>query len=368
MIPRRPTSRILQAGALLCLLATAAASTPAVGRSPVRVAEVLCDGRRDPVGVDPGRVRFSWVMESDARGQSQGAYAIEVASSLEALLAGRPDVWASGRVGGAREPARALRRPAARVRAGLLLAREGRGRGGAAHRLERAGAFRHRPRRCRRLGRGPLDRLRGHAGAGEARPGNPRAPRPEAPAEAETAGRAAPAPRVRGAPARHAGPALRERPRPLRGVPQRREGGRPVPRAGLDGLRPHRALRRVRRDRAASRRPERDRGHRRKRLPPHRARALPQAQRSPTAGRSSSPRCASSTRTAAARPSRPAPPGRRRRRRSPSPASTGERTSTRGSSPRAGPPPISTTRAGAARRRPLPRPADCRSRRITRCA
>ncbi len=73
---------------------------PAGERSPVRVAEVLCDGRLDPVGVDPGRVRFSWVMESDARGQSQGAYAIEVASSPEALLAGKPDVWASGRVGG----------------------------------------------------------------------------------------------------------------------------------------------------------------------------------------------------------------------------------------------------------------------------
>ena len=39
-------------------------------------------------------------MESDARGQSQGAYAIEVASSREALLAGKPDVWDSGRVGG----------------------------------------------------------------------------------------------------------------------------------------------------------------------------------------------------------------------------------------------------------------------------
>ena len=81
-------------------LATAAAPTPAVDRSPVRVAETLCDGRRDPVGVDPGDVRFSWVMESDARGQSQGAYRLQVASSREALLAGKPDVWDSGRVGG----------------------------------------------------------------------------------------------------------------------------------------------------------------------------------------------------------------------------------------------------------------------------
>ena len=39
-------------------------------------------------------------MESDARGQAQGAWHLEVASSREALLAGKPDVWDSGRVGG----------------------------------------------------------------------------------------------------------------------------------------------------------------------------------------------------------------------------------------------------------------------------
>jgi hypothetical protein len=86
-------------GAALALLAAAGVSTVA-GESPVRVAEVLCDGRVEPVGVDPGSVRFSWVMESEARGQSQAAYFVEVASGREALLAGRADVWSSGHVGG----------------------------------------------------------------------------------------------------------------------------------------------------------------------------------------------------------------------------------------------------------------------------
>ncbi len=92
-------SRSRPIGAFLLLTAAAAAGAPAPETSPVRVADLLCDGRRDPVGVDPGGVRFSWVMESGARGQSQGAYRIEVASSREGLLAGKPDVWDSGRVG-----------------------------------------------------------------------------------------------------------------------------------------------------------------------------------------------------------------------------------------------------------------------------
>jgi hypothetical protein len=83
---------------LLGLLAGAAADAAAAGKSPVQVAELLCDGRRDPIGVDPAAVRFSWVMESDARGQSQRAYWIAAASSREALLAGTADAWDSGRV------------------------------------------------------------------------------------------------------------------------------------------------------------------------------------------------------------------------------------------------------------------------------
>jgi alpha-L-rhamnosidase len=92
--------RKIQGAALALLLPAATAATPPTDHSPVRVAEVLCDGRRDPVGVDLRGVRFSWVMESDARGQAQGAYHLEVASSHAALLAGQADTWDSGRVGG----------------------------------------------------------------------------------------------------------------------------------------------------------------------------------------------------------------------------------------------------------------------------
>jgi alpha-L-rhamnosidase len=91
--------RKIQCPAIALLLATAA-GTSAAGESRVRVAELRCDGRADPVGVDPGSVRLSWVLESDARGQMQAASFVEVASSRKALLAGRADVWASGRVAG----------------------------------------------------------------------------------------------------------------------------------------------------------------------------------------------------------------------------------------------------------------------------
>jgi alpha-L-rhamnosidase len=95
-----PTARGFRGAALALLLPAAATAVAPPERSPVRIAEVLCDGRREPVGVPPTGVRFSWVMESDARGQAQGAWHLEVASSRETLLAGKADVWDSGRAVG----------------------------------------------------------------------------------------------------------------------------------------------------------------------------------------------------------------------------------------------------------------------------
>jgi len=51
-------TRGLRRGSLALLLAVAAAPAPAVDRSPVRLAATLCDGRRDPVGVDPEAFAF----------------------------------------------------------------------------------------------------------------------------------------------------------------------------------------------------------------------------------------------------------------------------------------------------------------------
>jgi len=87
-------------GPLLALLVVGAVAPPVAAAvpSPVRVASVLCDGRMEPVGVEPAGVRFSWILESETRGQVQRAYELEVSTGREALAGGRPDTWRSGRV------------------------------------------------------------------------------------------------------------------------------------------------------------------------------------------------------------------------------------------------------------------------------
>ena len=356
-------------GAALAVLlpaSVAAAASPAA--SPVRVAEVLCDGRHDPVGVDRDAVRFSWVMESEARGQSQRAYA--PAGRLEPRGAAGGPARRLG-LGPRRVAATACSCPMADPRS----RRRAPTSGACASRTRRDGS----PPGARRPASSP--RFRDASDWGEARwigyedmppsrahgARHPRPPRPGRPPEAQAAGHAAAAPRVRRAQARRAGAALRERPRALRGVPQRREGRGPIPRPGLDRLRRVGSLRRVRRDGAGALRPERAVRDRRERLPPRRAGAVLQAR-----GRL---RLAEAPRRPAARVRGRQPRDDRHRprmeggavRRSPSTASTAARTSTRGSSPRTGPPPTSTTRAGAAPRRSRRRAAACGSRPITRC-
>ena len=49
--------------------------------------ELTCEYVTDPVGVDVTEPRFSWILESDQRGQMQSAYQILVASSKEKLKA-----------------------------------------------------------------------------------------------------------------------------------------------------------------------------------------------------------------------------------------------------------------------------------------
>ncbi|MEW2402581.1 family 78 glycoside hydrolase catalytic domain [Streptomyces sp. NPDC046862] len=62
------------------------------------VSGLTVEHRTGPLGVDAGRPRFGWRMRSSARGRSQGAYQILVASSPDKLTVGRADVWNSGRV------------------------------------------------------------------------------------------------------------------------------------------------------------------------------------------------------------------------------------------------------------------------------
>jgi len=81
--------------ALTCgVLASFAAASPA--SAPSEVTALRVEHRRNPIGIDAERPRFSWVMTSAERGATQSAYRISVATSQLKLAA--PDVWDSGRV------------------------------------------------------------------------------------------------------------------------------------------------------------------------------------------------------------------------------------------------------------------------------
>lgn len=59
--------------------------------------DLRCEDLHQPLAIDSVRPHFSWKLQS-ARPDSQEAYQIQVASSREALLSGRADLWDSGMV------------------------------------------------------------------------------------------------------------------------------------------------------------------------------------------------------------------------------------------------------------------------------
>jgi alpha-L-rhamnosidase len=56
------------------------------------------DNLETPLGIDDPAPRFSWQLWDPERGAKQTAYEVLVASSVDRLLAGKPDVWDSGRI------------------------------------------------------------------------------------------------------------------------------------------------------------------------------------------------------------------------------------------------------------------------------
>jgi alpha-L-rhamnosidase len=64
----------------------------------IRVVHPTCDNRPDASGVSVDRPVFGWELESAARGMSQRACRILVATSPGLLAPGRADVWDSGRL------------------------------------------------------------------------------------------------------------------------------------------------------------------------------------------------------------------------------------------------------------------------------
>lgn len=90
------TEALLKAIGLL--LACAAFAVPALGAGAVRVTNLRCEYRTNPLGIDAPSPPLSWVLESDEHDQFQSGYRVLAASSLQKLDSNRPDIWDSGDV------------------------------------------------------------------------------------------------------------------------------------------------------------------------------------------------------------------------------------------------------------------------------
>jgi alpha-L-rhamnosidase len=64
-------------------------------------ANLRCEYRVDPIGIDEAKPRLSWIMEGNARGQKQTAYRVLVAADRADLDAEKGTSWDSGRIGSA---------------------------------------------------------------------------------------------------------------------------------------------------------------------------------------------------------------------------------------------------------------------------
>ena len=237
--------------ALASLSATAFAASPA--GAPPSVANLRCEHKVDPLGIDVAQPRLSWQLRSDARGVVQSAYQLEVTRD------GRR-VWDTGKVALGPLRPRPVRRPRARVLGPLHLAGAGVGRRREALGLERARALGDGAAVVRGL-EGPLDR----GGPGRGREGVP-------------AGAGA-ARDLRGEGEGALRPRLRHQPRPLRAGDQREARGRPALHPRLDELPPPPAVPDVRRHGPPARGRERDRRDARRRLVPRLPRLEGQAGR-----------------------------------------------------------------------------------------
>jgi len=70
------------------------------GQSLLRVKDLKCEYRTNPLGIDNTMPRFGWKLidENNERGQKQTAYQILVSSNIEGLKNDKGDVWDSGKL------------------------------------------------------------------------------------------------------------------------------------------------------------------------------------------------------------------------------------------------------------------------------
>jgi alpha-L-rhamnosidase len=88
-------NRCALAGLLaFALLSPTHASPPSSGK-PVNL---TCDSLSNPLGIDDASPLFSWQLRDSRFGARQSAYQVQVAGNPESLVAGKADVWDSGRI------------------------------------------------------------------------------------------------------------------------------------------------------------------------------------------------------------------------------------------------------------------------------
>jgi len=89
-----------------CVLAVLVAFSPLESRSPagaappgaITAADLRCEYRTNPLGIDELQPRLGWVLRSGRRNEMQTAFQVLVASSESSLAKDRGDLWDSGKV------------------------------------------------------------------------------------------------------------------------------------------------------------------------------------------------------------------------------------------------------------------------------
>ncbi len=74
------------------------ARAPGPATASLRIVKLRTDSRQNPLGIDARTPHLSWQLESSARGVRQSAYQIRIARSAEALHAGTPLLFDSGKI------------------------------------------------------------------------------------------------------------------------------------------------------------------------------------------------------------------------------------------------------------------------------
>jgi alpha-L-rhamnosidase len=67
-------------------------------RKKIEIVSLKCEYVSNPIGIDVTQPRFSWILQSDQRGQKQTAYQILVASSSDLIKRNSGDLWDSEKV------------------------------------------------------------------------------------------------------------------------------------------------------------------------------------------------------------------------------------------------------------------------------